>query len=553
MADITSAISDSRTLADSSTPTAGMSAAATGVAEAPVPLSYNFTYEQAVSRNMQQDIKSAAEQAAIDAALAAGPASTSTSIFGTPPMPTSTLTPTGTDGAVTGSDLEKTLVDQAGGALPAGTEVKPTLLADANLSGTTVTGSQLTTPAPTVSADQAAPVADVVSPTAPTDMSKYTYEADTTADKVTDATAAQLTADEVNKNVYIDPNAVQGTLSEGALADTVTGEVTKESLTSYQLGELYSSIEEGKPLPAWASGPVRAATQIMSKRGLGKSSMAAAAVSQAVLEGALPIANADAQEYSKINVLNISNEQATTLQNAATIAQMDLANLDARMKAAVQNAQSFLAIDLKNLDNEQASNVLTYQSKIQAMFNDTAAKNAAKQFNAESQAQVDQFYDELAVQTANSNANRTAAMAQFNVDQVNSIRTFNASLTDARERFNAEMSLQVEQSNAQWRRDIATADTAAVNEAQRQNAMNTLNISQNALNALWQKERDEAAWLYQSAENATDRAFRMAMYEMQVDAEKEMFDLKATYETGASLGGLALDIIFGKRTTGTGG
>jgi hypothetical protein len=477
---------------------------------------------------------------------ALGPSSTSTSITGTPPMPTSTLTPTGADGEVTGEDLEKTLTDQAGGAVPEGTEIKPTLLADSDLSGTTITAPTLDATAPTVTADTATAVADVEAPTAPTDMSAYTYDAETSADKVKRAKSAQLTADEINKNVYIDPDEIQGTLSEGAMADAVTGDVTKESLTSYQLGELYASMEDGKPLPAWASGPVRAATQLMSARGLGKSSMAAAAVSQAVLEGALPIANADAAEYSKINVLNISNEQATALQNAATIAQMDLANLDARMKAAVTNAQSFLSIDLANLQNEQASNVLTYQTKMQAMFNDTSAKNAAKQFNAESQAQVDQFYDELGVQVSNANANRTAAMEQFNVDQYNSVAMFNASMTDARERFNTEMALQVEQSNAQWRRDIATADTAAINESQRQNAMNTLNISQNALNALWQKERDEAAWLYQSAENATDRAFRMAMYEMQVDAEKEMFDLEATYETGMSLGGLALDIIFGR-------
>ena len=71
-----------------------------GVSVAPVPTSYNFTYEQAVARNMQQDVKTAAEQAAIDAAIAAGPSSTSTSITGTPPMPTSTLTPTSADGEV---------------------------------------------------------------------------------------------------------------------------------------------------------------------------------------------------------------------------------------------------------------------------------------------------------------------------------------------------------------------------------------------------------------------------------------------------------------------
>ena len=38
----------------------------------PAP-SYNFTYDQAVGRQQQRDVKSPAEQAAISAAIAAGP------------------------------------------------------------------------------------------------------------------------------------------------------------------------------------------------------------------------------------------------------------------------------------------------------------------------------------------------------------------------------------------------------------------------------------------------------------------------------------------------
>ncbi len=273
--------------------------------------------------------------------------------------------------------------------------------------------------------------------------------------------------------------------------------------------------------------------------------MAAAAVSQAVLEAGLPIAAADAAEYSKINIANLNNRQAAVLQNAAAMAQMDMANLDARMKAAVTNAQSFLAIDLANLSNEQATETLNYQGMLQSVFTDAAAENAASQFNAKTQQQVDEFFAELGVQVDNANANRTSAMEQFNVDQVNSIAQFNATLDDARERFDSSMQVQIDQSNANWRRTIATADTAAINEQNRLNAMNILELSQSALSAMWQRYRDESAWLMQSTENAAARAHQLAMLEFEKNANIDMFGMESEYETAASVGSAALAGVLG--------
>jgi hypothetical protein len=263
------------------------------------------------------------------------------------------------------------------------------------------------------------------------------------------------------------------------------------------------------------------------------------------LEAGLPIAAADAAEYSKLNIANLNNRQQAVLQNAAAMAQMDMANLDARMKAAVTNAQSFLAIDLQNLNNEQATETLNYQGMLQAVFTDTAAENAAAQFNAKSQQQVDEFFSELGVQVDNANANRVAAMEQFNVDQVNSVAQFNASLEDARERFDTSMQVQIDQANAQWRRNIATADTAALNEAQRLNAMNVLEVSQSALSALWQRYRDESAWLMTSTESAAARAHQLAMLEFEKNANVDMFGLESEYETAASVGSAALAGVLG--------
>ena len=51
-------------------------------------------------------------------------------------------------------------------------------------------------------------------------------------------------------------------------------------LTQFQLEKIYESLEDGKPLPAWAAPNVRKVQDIMNARGLGASSVAAAAMVQ---------------------------------------------------------------------------------------------------------------------------------------------------------------------------------------------------------------------------------------------------------------------------------
>jgi len=340
----------------------------------------------------------------------------------------------------------------------------------------------------------------------------------------------------------------QGEISEGAYAEAAQGTVSQEATVQYQLSELYRSIEAGQPLPAWAAGAARGATQVMQQRGLGASSMASAAMVQAIMESGIPIAAADAQTYAAMDMQNLNNRQQATLANAAMVAAMDRANLDARMTAAVNNAKAFLSIDLQNLDNRQKTNTINYQAELQALFNDQAAENAMEQFNAKNQIQVEQFFAELDVQTQNANANRVAAMDQFNVSESNAMKQFVASLNDSRDRFNQQMQLQVDQSNAVWRRDVNTANTAIENETNRINAQNLLNISQSAQNALWQKYRDEAAWIFQMSENAQQRAHQVGMLAMENDYNTENYEKQFELESVRELGKTAIEIIYGYAT-----
>jgi len=338
--------------------------------------------------------------------------------------------------------------------------------------------------------------------------------------------------------------APQGTVSAQAIPQAAIQDMDERATVQYQLSELYKTIENGKPLPAWAAGPARVASQFMQQRGLGSSSMAAAAIAQSVMEGALPIAAADAQSYQRLQLTNLSNEQAAALQKAATFAGMDTANLNARLTAAVDNSKNFLSIDLANLSNTQAANTLTYNAKLQAMFSDQAQENAALQFNARNQIQVEEFFAQLGTQVDEANANRVAAIDQFNTGQANAIAQFNSTLQDSRDKFNSNMAAQIDQSNAAWRRQINTANTATQNEVNRLNAQALLGLSVTAQNNLWQTYRDEAAWLVQVSERAVDRAHQAALIAQQGDMAAELQYSQNIGSAIGAIGAIAFDRLF---------
>ena len=338
---------------------------------------------------------------------------------------------------------------------------------------------------------------------------------------------------------------IEGAVSEESIAQGATAELDERATLKFQMGELFKSFEEGKPPPAWAAPAVRQVGGMMAQRGLGRSSMAAAAISQAIMESGIPIAQQDANKYATIQLQNLNNQQQATLQNAATYAAMDRANLSSAMQAAVNNARSFLQMDTQNLSNEQQLKTIDLQSKFQKMFTDQAQENAARQFNAKSQIQVDQFFSELETQVANANSSRMAAMEQFNTDQVNASKRYFAKINDARERFNITNENLISQSNAVWRRNVNTANTAGQNAANQQNALNLLGTTQANLDKLWQRYRDEASWMVQISENAAQRAHNAAILAQTQDFNAEQYEIDRENQFFSSLGSTVIKGVFG--------
>ena len=328
-----------------------------------------------------------------------------------------------------------------------------------------------------------------------------------TAGELKDVVAA--TKDSLSQGSVM--QAAQGEVSADALAQAATEELDPRATVKYQLADLYKSINEGEELPAWASPAVRKVSAIMAQRGLGASSMASAAITQALLESGIAIAQQDANKYATIQLQNLTNSQQAAIQNATVVASMDTANLNNRQTAAVNNAKSFLSLDLQNLSNEQQASTINFQSQVQALLSDRAAENAALQFNAKSENEMEEFFAELGSQVETSTKNRLAGLAEYNVSQADSLETFNNQVKSQRDQFNANMRIAIDQSNALWRRSINTANTANQNEINRQNVLRLTGMRQQALNDLWQLYRDQASWTMKISENREDRSHNAAM------------------------------------------
>ena len=402
----------------------------------------------------------------------------------------------------TGSSKAVSLIDSLlnKASLPVGTTISPTLqnvgpgelMSPASVTGTLTAATPTAPTAPTIATPTGVAGTQIATPGA--------------------QTAAQFTAAQVAGQTPT-MTAATGTVTQPMTAaqGTITSDATVKGQLQTLQNEVSTAIASGNPLPVWARGAAKATEAAMANRGLSASSMAAEALAEGIMNSAIPIAKADADSYKQMIFQNLSNNQ----------------------QAAITNAQAYLKMDLANLSNQQQANLQNINIRQSFLLSDQAAANASYQFNAQSQNQVNQFYDKLSTQVADQNAARLDAMNKFaeaeknkvaalnaqntiavneaNAKREATINQYNATLANQREQFNVTNQKEIDQSNVVWRRSINTANTAAVNAANQTNAQNLLNISNWALSSAWQQWRDEASWVNTSSQNAANRNHNLAM------------------------------------------
>jgi len=444
-------------------------------------------------------------------------------------------------------DLGSLEESRLAGELPATAVTTPTAIPDNTGNIATGTG-QVTNPALPLSTTTAntAQAANTTQPdTATTEPQYVTPEVQTALNDV-NAEQGIVTA-------QIDA-AQQGQSSvsqlESASVQAATADPSRQATVKGQLEDLYDDFDGVNP-PAWAAGAMRAATAAMASRGLLASSLAGQAVVQATMESALPIAQQDASVFGQFELTNLSNRQQRSMlaaqQRAAFIGQefdqafqsrvanaarvadvanlnftadqqiqlensriantMNLQNINSKQALVMAEAAALSNLDLSNLNNRQQSAVQNAQNFLQM---DLANLSARQQTAIFDENQTNQFFASLDSQVRQFNAAQSNAIEQFNAGQDNATNQFALSLQNQREQFNSQNELVIAQSNAQWRRQIATADTAAINRANEVNAAAALGISTQAYDNVQQYMRDIVFKAIQSQENALDREQRIA-------------------------------------------
>ena len=407
-------------------------------------------------------------------------------------------------------------------------KMKESVVSPSLATGTQITPQlqQVQTPELMTTGGVATTVPTAVVPTAPTApvTTVATAPTPTTVADPASMTAQQYAATTVGTAPTM--TAAQGTVSTPVTAQT--GQIASDATVAGQLSGLQSQITNalstGTNLPSWALGAQKLVEANMAKRGMSASSQYAEALAQGVMQAATPIAVSDAQAYKEMIFQNLNNRQ----------------------QAAITNANSYFQMDMANLTNTQQANLQNLAARQAQLFSDQSAQNAASQFNATSQNQVDEFFNALQSQVRVGNAQRTDSMNQFSTAEQNKVKainsnnqieveranaeremainTFNSQLTDAREKFNVENQRVIDQSNTQWRRQINTANTAGVNASNQTNAQNLLNMSNFALSSLWQEWRDEATWTHQASQNISNQAHNMAVAALQRQTEFDLID-----------------------------
>ena len=148
-------------------------------------------------------------------------------------------------------------------------------------------------------------------------------------------------------------------VDNGTLALAMAGEVKALATVEGQLSQLMKDFDDGTP--AWAAGAMRAANAVMASRGIGASSMASAAILQAAMESALPIAQQDASTFAQMGMQNLNNQQQVALSNAAAQQGLSLQNLSNEQQANLQRSAQAFSLQTTNLSNRQAAEIANAQ------------------------------------------------------------------------------------------------------------------------------------------------------------------------------------------------
>ncbi len=406
-----------------------------------------------------------------------------------------------------------------------------------------------------------------------------TYDPTTTFNQVSDNMAEAATM-ETNENALVDPDSVtmdmqgmatgineDGSINETGAAlnafahqnisrvidtSTVSGKLLAQTLGEGNYVDAKSTVKgqldiltkefvdsQGNPrIPSWAAGIARNVGRTFAFKGV-TGTAAMSAMSTAMIEATLPIAQSDSKFYQTLTIKNLDNKQQMIINKANVLSKMELANLDVRTSLAVNNAKTFMQYDMANLANEQQAEIVNTQAKIQSILEDAKQVNVARRFNAESQNEMDMFYDNLGATIDMYNTSQKNQMAQFNSRELNDTRQFNASLENSREQFYTNMQYQIDAANAKWRQTVTLTNSEMQFNAAAIDVKNIVGLTTEALNQLWDRADSLLDYAWKEGENEKDRELKLELAKMELQMARMQAKAKKKAGIFGAIGSIA--------------
>jgi len=300
-------------------------------------------------------------------------------------------------------------------------------------------------------------------------------------------------------------------LGEGNYTDSKTTILGQMKIISNEFVD-----SNGNPkIPVWAQKTASDIQRTIAFSGI-SGTAATAAYANAIMEATLGIADKEALFFQTITTKNLDNRQEAIINKAKILSNFELGNLTVRSAAAVQNAKAFLEMDLTNLTREQEADVINKQAKTQALFEDQKAINAQRLFTAKESNDMVTLYAEINASIEKHNLSEKNAMLRSNTTETNDSLAFNAEIKQQRQEFYADMQFAIDTATAKWRQTVETTNTTQTNAAITSDVKNSLDISIEAQNRLWD-----------AVDNLFDNIFKDASDEATRDMQILVAQIKA--------------------------
>jgi len=324
----------------------------------------------------------------------------------------------------------------------------------------------------------------------------------------------------VDLSKVIDTSTVAGKLLADKLVKEGKEFVDAKTSILWQMKTIAAEFKDanGNPIiPPWAQGMNREAMKSITFNGI-SGTAATAAMSNAIMESMMGVAEKEATFFQTLTVKNLDNKQEAIINKAKMLSNVEMANLDARSQAAVQNAKAFLQMDIANLTNEQQAEMINKQALVQSMLENTKAENAARRFNAEAANDMNKFYTEMVVNIQRHNTSEINALTKFNAGEINDAAQFNADMKNDRQQFLAEMQYQIDLANAKWRQEVQTTNTQNEVDAHTADVKAALDLTQEAQNNLWDSADNMLDYIWKTTDNDQERELRLLIAQMQAQS-----------------------------------